>query len=265
VSYDPKVFYEPLNDKFAHLVLFADCDPNSRNELGEAFGQFFEELNDISDIELKATVQQYIDHTTGSMAPLIDDRKFAEAHYAAINFLLGNKFESSEELEDRILSLTLADIKEFVHELQKTIIFALPGNVKLQHWMGQPATMLNSEQMVQGRNARYIDEQIHRLRLYYSRDGVRLCYPDGGYLNLLYSDLAAALHFDDGCMSLIGPDSRFIILEPTLWHKGQQICQEIYNNIPKHLILEQGSRPSEAIPKPKTTRWQRVIHTLRGR
>jgi hypothetical protein len=35
------------------------------------------------------------------------------------------------------------------------------------------------------------------------------------------------------------------------------ICGEILEYVPEQLLIDQGSRPAEAIPQPTTTAWQR--------
>ncbi len=86
--------------------------------------------------------------------------------------------------------------------------------------------------------------------------------PDLSHVSVRYSDLAAALYFDDGCVQLIGSDAIWRNFEPTLWRNGQKHCRSILERIPVYLLQAQVSRPADAIPKPKTTLWQRLYASL---
>lgn len=77
------------------------------------------------------------------------------------------------------------------------------------------------------------------------------------------TSLAAAVHYDDGCIRLVNPESEWLSVEPTLWRNGAKVCEEICSHIPAHLIVEQGPRNKDSIPKPQTTRWQRLLAAIK--
>ncbi len=262
VSYAPSVFYEPLNADVAHLVLYGDSAQDRRAELADAFGDIYEKLTEIDDTELDAARKQYLDCTTGSLAPPLSDRIVVEVQRAAMDWLMSKPFETIESIAEEAASVSAADVVGFASEMKHTAIFALPGKVKVQPWMGKriPASVGPA---VQGREALGIDAPIQRERLVYGPEGVSVRWPDGSHITIRYSDLAGALHYDDGCICLIGSNAASVTLEPTIWRNGAAICREIYGRIPADLVIKEGSRPADAIPKPKTTAWQRLRASLK--
>ncbi len=54
------------------------------------------------------------------------------------------------------------------------------------------------------------------------------------------------------------------MIEPTLWHSGQHICNEILEHVPEQLRIDQVPRPAESIPMPTTTAWQRFRARIKG-
>ncbi len=256
VSYAPSVLYEPLNVDVAHLVLYADSDQNRRAELADAFGEMFEKFQEIDDAEVDTARKQYIDGMTGSLAPPLSDRLVLEVQRAAVDWLLGREFESLESLAAEAASVKAADVAAFVGELQRTSVVALPGKATIRPWMGNKAP-LSLGQVVEGREIASMDAPLQRDRLIHGPEGVSIRGPDGSHITVRYSDLAAALHYEDGCICLIGADATFLNVEPTLWRKGAAICREIFERVPGQLVLQQGARAAEAIPKPRTTAWQR--------
>ncbi len=261
VSYSPWISYEPLNADSAHLVLHADSAPDRRPELSDAFGETFEKLAEFDDAEVDAARKLYRETTTGSLAPPLSDRLVTEVQRAALDWLLGREFESMECIAEEAQSVSTADVAAFASELQQTSIFAVPGGAIIRPWMGTKAPK-SIGPAVKGREAPGVDAPIQRARLVYGPDGVSLKWPDDSHLTVRYSELAAALHYEDGCMFLVGSDATALNIEPTLWRNGASICREIYAQIPDQLIVEQGIRPANEIPKPKTTAWQRLWATV---
>ncbi len=256
VSYSPWVFYEPLNSDTAHLMLYADSDQGRRAELADAFGEMFEKLKEIADGEVEVARKQYLDFSTGPLAPPLSDLLVHEVQRAAIDWLFGREFESLESLAAEAASITAADVAAFAGELQRTSVFAVPSKATVRPWMGAKAPLSVAE-VVEGREAPSMDSPVQRDRLVYGPQGVSLRSPDGSHITVRYSGLAGALHYEDGCLCLIGSDATYLNIEPTLWRNGPSICREILKRVPAHLILEQGARSAEAIPKPRTTAWQR--------
>lgn len=264
VSYNPSVIYEPLNADTAHMVLHADSDQNRRAELAGAFGETFGKLTEFDDAEVDSARKQYLDCMTGPLAPPLSDRMVMEVQRAAVDWLLGREFESTEFIAAEAQSVSAADVAAFGAEMQRTSITAVPSKAKIEPWMGKAAPASNGA-AVEGREIANIDAPIRRERLVYGPDGVSVRWPDGSHITARYSDLAAALYYEDGCICLISSDASFVSIEPTLWRNGAPICQEIYKRIPDHLIINQGARSADAIPKPKTTAWQRLRSSLSQR
>jgi predicted Zn-dependent peptidase len=261
VSYSPMVFYEPLNAETAHLILYADSDQKRRDELTKAFGEIYEKLTEVDEAEVEAAKKQYIEQTTGSLAPPPNDRIFFEIQRVAMNWLLGREHDTLEKIVEEAMSVRAADISDFARGLQQKAVLAVPANVNIHPWMGKKSFLSNGA-MVKGREVLSVDAPIQLQRLIYGSDGVSMRWGDGSRITVLYSDLAAALHFDDGCLHLIASNASWITIEPTLWQNGVSICREIREQIPAHLLIEQGARSADKIPKPTTTAWQRFRASL---
>jgi hypothetical protein len=262
VSYSPMVFYEPLDAKTAHVILFADSDQNHRSELTKGFGEIYEKLAEFSEAELDTAKKQYLEYTIGALAPPVADRAFFEVQRAALDWLMGHNFESMEQILAEAQQVTLADMAEFVHNLQHTTMFALPANIKLHSWMGKqkPFSIVPA---VNGKEALNMDAPVNSQRLIYGKDGVSIKWSTGSSITVRYAELAAVLRFDDGGLSLISSNAASMNIEPTLWRNGATVCREICEHIPAHLLIEQGVRSTDRIPKPSTTPWQRFRASLK--
>ena len=264
VSYAPAVYYEPLDANVASLTLYADSDQNRRNELIEAFGEFYEKLTEIDEAEVAEAKKLYNEQISGSLAPSASDRAFLEIQRAAIDWLFGREFQSMEQILEEALSVNTEDVITFGRNMQQTTIFSLPPNVKVKPWMGKRA-LLTSNPALTGRDNLCIDAPIQPVRLVHTPDGVSMKWPDGSHNTILYSNLAAAVQFEDGCLHLVASNANWIAIEPTLWRNGTTICKEIRERIPAHLIIEKEARPTNQIPKPTTTVWQRFRASLKPR
>lgn len=262
VSYAPSASYYPLDANVAHLVLYADSDAPRRAELSEAFGEVVMQLAELDESEVETARKRIREHWSGALAPPATDRIISEVQRAAIDWIFGKAFEPEELLATQLASTTKADVLAVGRELQATAMFALPGDAKLEAWCGTqlPAT---TTPVVQGRVIPSIDGPIHRARLVYGTDGVSLIFPDGSHHTVRYAELAAAVRYGDGCVSLIGLDAAGVTVEPTLWRDGQEVCRRIRDRINTRLLVELPSRPANAIPKPTTTAWQRLLARMR--
>jgi hypothetical protein len=258
LSYAPIVYYEPINADIAHMVLYTDSDQEHREELAGAFGQVFEELGEIESSEIETSRKQILEYWTGSLAPPPADQMVAEARRAAMDWIHGKKFESMDANASGLMSVTTSDISQFWHDAKDTAIFALPSEVPIQPWMGK-VTPTSTAAPVQGHKALGVDAPIQDNWLVYGSDGVSLVWPDGRHHTVRYSELAAALCYEDGAVHLIGSDAALLKVEPTLWRNGKSICSSILKQAPAYLQLSQGLRSIQDIPGPRTTMWQRIL------
>lgn len=264
ISYAPSVFYNHLTADTAHLVLYADSDVDRREELADAFGQFFAGLGEVEESEVETARNLIRDSWTGDLAPPAADRLIDEIQNAAMNWILGREFQTAESRAEEVLSVTREDVTAFGRELEATAIFALPGGVPLQPCFGDRApASLGAE--VEGRVVRSLDAPVSSERLAYGPEGVSLLFPDGSHCTVRYSELAAALYYEDGAVALVGHDAATLLIEPTLWRGGGRVCQQIREHVPSHRVVDERSRPAEAIPKPMTSAWQRFQARLTGR
>jgi zinc protease len=264
VSYTPWVYYDPLNADTAHLVLYADSHQDRRAELASEFGEVVEGLDKVDESDVENARKQLLEHWTGALAPPPADRALMDVQRAAMDWIFGKEFESFEALATEMMSVTASDVSKYGHDVQAGALFALPGKARVTISMGvQAPPSIGSA--VQGREILSVDAPLQRQRLVHGPDGVSLLWPDGSHLTARYSELAAALYFDDGCVVLFSPDASSLTVEPTLWRDGQNVCRKIRERVPAHLLLDQGSRVADAIPKPRTTPWQRFRAQLTQR
>lgn len=263
VSYAPTVFYEPLNADTAHVVLFADSDKDRREELGRSFGEVFEGLTEIGEAEIDDVRNQARENWIGSLAPSPADQVLRDVQRAAMDWILGSEFQSIESLAAEAGSVSAASLAEFVRSLRESTMFAMPGKAKIQPWIGTKAP-LSMEPAVSGRTVRAVDAPVQRDWLVHGPDGVSRRWLDGSHVTVRYDSLAAAVCYEDGCVRLVGCDASSVMVEPTLWRDGRAVCREIRERVPPGLIVDKGARPAGAIPKPATTKWQRIRATGRN-
>jgi hypothetical protein len=256
VSYAPSFFYDPLNSEIAHLVLYADSDKNRRAELANAFGEVFQEFNTIEDAEIESVINQFVERFTGPLAPPPADRKVIEVQRAAMAWILGHEYESLEYVASQYNAVTVEEVASFGSYVQANAMFALPGEARLLPGFGKMAPV-SIAPVVRGPWAIHMDSPVRPEKLVYSPDGVSLLLPDGSHYTVRFSELAAALCYEDGGVHLIGSDAVSIMVEPTLWRDGQNISSRIREQVPEHLRIDRGPRPADTIPKPTTTAWQR--------
>jgi zinc protease len=257
LSYSPSVFYDPLTPDTAHLVLYADSDKSRRAELANVFGEVFKALNTFDEAEVEASRSRILEHWTGDLAPPPADLKIIEVQRAAMDWILGKEFEPIALNATQLLSVTADDVAAFGREVQAKTMFALPGEASVRTWFGEKAPV-SKARVVQGRKPLNLDAPIRREQLVHGPDGVSIIWPDGSHSTVRYSELAAALCYEDGGVRLVGSDASTVMVEPTLWRGGPSICRKIREQVPAHLLLDQRSRPAHTIPKPTTTAWQRL-------
>jgi hypothetical protein len=174
-----------------------------------------------------------------------------------MDWVLGLEHESIESLAAGWRSVTASDVAAFGRDVQRDALFALPGGAKLRQVMGKQVPP-STARVVEGREILPIDAPLQTVRLVHGSDGVSLRWADGSHRTVHYADLGAALSYEDGLVHLIGVDATGISVEPTLWRDGPRVCREIRERVPAGLLLDQGTRPADAIPKPYSTGWQRL-------
>ena len=258
LSYAPSVFYDHLDLNTAHLILFADSEKERRKKLANLFGEIFSDLSIIDANELEEARNQILEQYIGFLAPQDDNRKMIEIQRAAMDWIMGDEFESMESIADHYKSVTLDDVTAFTRSVQATAIFALPGEASLLPVFGKQA-ISSIVAPVQGRKTTHRDSPVRPEKLIYGPEGVSIVRPKGPLHTVRYSDLAAAICFPDGGIHLVGNDSTAIMVEPNLWRGGEAICRKIREQVPAWLIIDEPARSEKAIPKPSTTAWQRFI------
>jgi hypothetical protein len=256
LSYAPSVFYDPLDASIAHLVLHADSDQSRRGDLTKIFGEVFQGFGEIDEAEVEAARTQILEHQIGSLAPPASDQMVMEVQRAAMDWIMGKEFEPLEYSAAKYQSVTVDDVTTFVRDLQSTAMFALPSGVPIMPYFGNK-TPISTWPVVQGHKAENIDAPIRREELIYGFDGVSFLWADGSHSTVRYSDLAVVLCYEDGGILLVGNDAASVMVEPTLWRDGKYICSKIREQAPAQLVIDQYPRPTDTIPKPTTTAWQR--------
>jgi predicted Zn-dependent peptidase len=264
VSYAPSVFYDHLTSQTAHLVLYADSNEEHREELANLFGEIFAELGEIEESEVEAAKSHIRESWIGALAPPPADRALVEVQRAAMDWILGRDYQSLESVATELLSVTRDDVSAFYSEIGSTAMFALPSGVPLQPCFGERAS-LSMGPAVNGPVTQSVDAPICQERLVHGPDGVSILFPDGSHCTVRYSELAAAVYYEDGGVCLIGVDAATVTVEPTLWRGGESVCHRIREQVPVHLVVDQRSRPANTIPRPSTTAWQRFRARLTKR
>ena len=263
VSYSPDVGYEPLDAETGHVILYADSGEERRAELVSAFADVLTGLDEVDDAEVETARKVLLDGWTGPLAPPPDVLVLQELERAALDWIAGRAFEPMAAAAAEVAAVTTAEVVAFGELALGNALFALSSDVDPAPCMGVRAP-LSHEAPVEGREAASADAPVVADRLVVGRDGVTVRGPDGLHATVRYAQLEAALSFRDGGVCLVGRDGTWLVIEPTLWRDGQRFCREIRECVPVRLLLDQGSRPAEAIPRPETTALQRLLFRLSG-
>lgn len=261
VSYAPQVLYEPLDADTAHVVLYADSEPDRRAELTHEFVEEFEVLGRISKAQLEDARREALNHLVGPLAPPPDQLALVEANRAALDWIFGREFEPLDSLAAGVATVSLTDLQTYARGLRQEALFALPSGALLRQSMGQRTPTFRGGP-VKGRTVSPVDGPYQRERLVYGPEGVTLRLEGDAHHTIHYQDVAAALRSEDGRLVIINTAADAIIIEPNLWRNGARAIEEIRARIPKKLIIEEGARRSDHIPEPATTRWERLQYHL---
>jgi predicted nucleic acid-binding Zn ribbon protein len=257
VSYAPIVHYDPLDANTAHLVLYADSEPARREELADAFGEVVEGLKEFDGSEIEIAHEEIHERWVGSLALPQAQLGLVEVNRAAVDWLNGLDFKPLGLLDAEAKSVTAGDLVDFSGDVQRSVMFAMPGMLPIRPWIGE-SVEASSVPLVEGRRIRALDAPVQREVLIHGPDGVSVLWPNGWYTTVRYSGLAAAVCYEDGYVRLMGHDAAMVIVEPTLWRDGENVCREIRESVPEHLLLNHGARSIGTIPRPTANAWQRL-------
>lgn len=261
VSYSPGLAYEPLSADSAHLVLHADSDPERRVDLVDAFGAMYAGLDAVTSDEIANAIDEYEQHTVGSMAPPPDVMAVGEANRAAVDWVFGRPFEGQAALRAGLRRATPESMAEFAASANETALFALRKGTPLRDWMGERANK-SIHPTVSGRAVRAHDYPVRRDVLVSTDEGVSQIWADGTHHTVRYDDLAAALSYPDGALVLLGGDADSVGVEPTLWRRGPRALAGIRARVSSDAILEQDERDAARIPKPSASGLDRLKAAL---
>lgn len=252
LSYAPGIGYDPLDANVAHLVLYADSQPEQREALAAAFGELFGQLGEIDESEVAAAKQEIIDHMTGPLAPPYEQILESSIQQAAMDDLYGRRFEPLQYLAERLMAVEPDHVRSYVEEARKRALFAVPGVAQIEPWMGEWAEAGVTE-LVSGKASRSLLPG-HAEQLVIGSAGASLVWPDGFHRSVRYEYLAGALTWQDGGICLIGTDGTEVEVEPSLWRRGDELRQDVLDRVPEHLLVDDGERPQESIPSPPPLR-----------
>jgi zinc protease len=90
-------------------------------------------------------------------------------------------------------------------------------------------------------------------RLILGPDGISLVSGED-HLSVRPGATAAVLRWNDGRRVLVSDDGNQIVVEPTLWAGGPGLVEEVDRLWSPALVVEMGSRPDRAIPRPAPVR-----------
>jgi hypothetical protein len=119
-----------------------------------------------------------------------------------------------------------------------------------------------SSAAVKGRSFRSQDYPADRRRLVLGPDGVSLM--DGRRIaTVRYADCVGMLSWADGARSLFGSDAMNVHVEPRLWRLPRGALQLVDAAVPADRVAHMPDRPAESLPRPTTSRAQRLLALLR--
>jgi hypothetical protein len=136
-------------------------------------------------------------------------------------------------------------------------LVVVPGEAEPRPWMGSRLQPL-AVPPVSGIEVRHMDSPVNGARLCYGTEGVTVV-ENGTTWTVRYDTLAAAFHYGDGGLALVGRNGASIALEPTLWRDGERVCREARRGVPRGLLVQRPARLPSELPRAVTTRLQRAV------
>ncbi|MGJ3509683.1 hypothetical protein [Enemella sp. A6] len=175
----------------------------------------------------------------------------------AENELLGMPLRTVDEHLADLRSITADDVRAAAAGIRRSLTVAGPGLTSDDLTDSQRITPVD----ITGKSYRPRPGIDQRERMVVG-DGIRYHDPDHEEtLSILPEQIVAAVHFEDGGVSLFRRDGARLNIEPTIWRDGPQLVADVLDMVPPRLVVPEKARPEEFIPQPPS-RLRRALRPL---
>jgi zinc protease len=255
-SYAAWALYEPRDATYGVVTAVADALPDNHGEVTAAF------VNVLAEAAGGAVTGDDLE-TVRSMAldALRRPRAAAFVPNAAVNLLMGAPVLTPRQVCDQVEAVSVEEVQAVAAEALASGLLMVPVGQSVGRAGFVPAPVWSSA-AVKGRSFRSQDHPADRRRLVVGQDGVSLV--DGRRIaTVRYADCVGMLSWADGARSLFGSDAMNVHVEPRLWRLPRDALQLVDAAIPADRVAHMPDRPPESLPRPTTSRAQRLWALLR--
>ena len=252
-SYAAWAAYEPRDATDGVVTAAADALPDHHGEVTAAFVNVLTEAVAEDDLETVRSMARDTLRRPGAAAAFVPN--------AAVNLLMGAPVLTPRQVCDQLEAVSVEDVRAVADEALASGLLMVPVGQSVGRAGFVPAPVWSSA-AVQGRSFRSRDYPADRRRLVVGPEGVSLV--DGRRIaTVRYADCVGMLSWADGARSLFGSDAMNVHVEPRLWRLPRGALQPIDLAVPADRVAHMPDRPPESLPRPTTSRAQRLWALLR--
>ncbi|MCO5973821.1 peptidase M16 family protein [Actinoallomurus soli] len=249
ISYSPDASYDVRDADVAHVMAFADGLPEKHAELVSAFVFHFRLTAE------EAASGEEITDIVHRLRTAYRDSPSGGAYGNALRELFGLEPISEADHEANLDAVDPEAVLKVGAEAFQSALLMAPGR-ELPGARFHPAPW-GSDDVVDGRVLRSADAPVDTERLIVGPDGVSRVQ-GSRRVTVRFSECEAMLAWPDGGRRLIGRDGFSLTVEPTLWAGGSSLAALLDDAVPAERIVPRPQRSPDRIPRPTTTRYQRV-------
>jgi zinc protease len=250
ISYSPAASYDVRDGDVAHVTAFADGLSENHAELVSAFVFHFRLTAE------EAASGQEIAEIVNRLRTAKRDSPSGSAYGNALRELFGREPISDGDFEASLAAVNPEAVREAGAEAFHSALLMAPGR-ELPGARFHPAPW-SSADVVDGQVLRSADAPIDTDRLIIGPAGISRVQSSSRRVTVRFPECEAMLAWPDGGRRLIGRDGFSLMIEPTLWAGGSFLAARLDEAIPADRIVPRPQRSFDRIPKPKTSRYQRV-------
>jgi zinc protease len=256
-SYAAWAAYEPRDAEYAVVTAAADALPDNHGEVTTAF------VNVLAEGAGGAVAEDDLEtvRSLGRDALRRPGAATAFVPNAAVNLLMGAPVLTPRQMCDQLEAVSVEDVRAVADEALASGLLMVPVGQSVGRAGFVPAPVWSSA-AVKGRSFRSQDHPADRRRLVLGPDGLSLV--DGRRIaTVRYADCVGMLSWADGARSLFGSDAINVHVEPRLWRLPRGALQLVDAAVPADRVAHLPDRPAESLPRPTTSRAQRLLALLR--
>ncbi len=256
-----------LDGDHAHVVLYADSNPGQRRVVATALVDVVQSLASAVETDVEAerrgqhVARREMDAAAAQAAAL------RSLQLAASEAVLHRARVGAAEREAGLRDVDAAAVAHAGAQIRDSALYVLPPDAAPRPAVGWAAPESRHEPIRSRHVFLHRDAPVVGSRLVVSGAGVTAATPTPtgrGEATVRFDDVAALLRWDDGGLVLIGTDATRIVVEPTVWRGGEDLAHVVRGRVDRRLTVALGPREPGTVPRPSSTRVQRVRAGLRA-